>query len=73
MAYFGSMVTSLNFGRIFVIKRLIVLSTIIHILFYFIDPNYSYVGFGKFIVMLLNIAVRILMAVGNTFIAIYVI
>ena len=44
-----------------------------HILFYFLDPNYSYTGFGKFIVISLNISIRILMAVGNTFLAIYVI
>jgi OCT family organic cation transporter-like MFS transporter 4/5 len=73
LAYFGSMVTSLNFGRIFVIKRLIILSAIIHVLFYFFDPNYAYAGFGKLVVVTLNISVRILMAVGNTFLAIYVI
>lgn len=73
LAYFGSMLTSLNFGRIYVIKRLIVLSAIIHVLFYFLDPNYAYHGFGKFIEVTLNISVRILMAVGNTFLAIYVI
>lgn len=73
LAYFGSMVTSLNFGRIFVIKRLIILSAIIHIMFYFLDPNYSYTGLGKFVVVTLNISVRVLMAVGNTFLAIYAI
>jgi hypothetical protein len=52
---------------------LIVFSAIIHILFYFLDPHYAYTGFGKFIVVTLNISVRILMAVGNTFLAIYVI
>jgi hypothetical protein len=67
------MVTSLNFGRIFVIKRLIVLAAIGHILFYFIDPNYHYSGFAKFLVVTLNIFIRILMAVGNTFLAIYAI
>lgn len=67
------MVTSLNFGRIFVIKRLIVMAAVVHMLFYFLDPNYGYVGFGKFIVVALNISVRVLMAVGNTFLAIYAI
>lgn len=67
------MVTSLNFSRVFIIKRLIVLSAVVHILFYFIDPTYDYIGFGKFMVIILNVTVRILMAVGNTFLAIYVI
>jgi len=67
------MVTSLNFGRVFVIKRLIVVAAIVHGLFYFVEANYVYAGLGKLLVVTLNIGVRILMAVGNTFLAIYVI
>jgi hypothetical protein len=73
LAYFGSMLTSLNFGRVFVIKRLLVMSAIVHLMFYFVIPEYAYMGFSKFVVVMLNIFVRILMAVGNTFLAIYVI
>ena len=67
------MLTSLNFGRIFIIKRLLIFSAITHALFYFIDPAYNYSGFGKLMVVTLNIAIRILMSVGNTFLAIYAI
>lgn len=49
------------------------MAAVVHMLFYFLDPNYGYVGFGKFIVVALNISVRVLMAVGNTFLAIYAI
>jgi len=73
MAYFGSMVTSLNFGRVFVIKRLIIGASIAHILFFFIDPAFSYSGFGKIIIVVLSIVIRILMSAGNTFLAIYAI
>ena len=73
MAYLTSMLTSLNFGRIYVIKRLLIFSAIAHLIFFFIDPQFSYSGFAKFIVVLLNISIRVLMSVGNTFLAIYVI
>lgn len=67
------MLTSLNFGRIYVIKRLIIASAVVHLLFYFIDPLYVYSGFGKFVVVILNICLRLLMSAGNTFLAIYAI
>ena len=73
MAYFGAMLTSLNFGRVYVIKRLIIASAIVHLLFFFIDPVYVYSGFGKFVVLILNISLRVLMSAGNTFLAIYAI
>ena len=73
LAYFGSMLTSLNFGRVFVIKRLLIMSAIVHLIFYFVIPEYAYAGISKFMVVTLNIFVRLLMAVGNTFLAIYVI
>jgi hypothetical protein len=73
IAYFGSMVTSLNFGRVFVIKRLIIAASVVHILFFFFDPIYKYTGFGHFIIIVLSIAIRILMSAGNTFLAIYAI
>ncbi len=67
------MLTSLNFGRIFVIKRLLIFSAICHVLYYFVIPGYDYHGFGKFLQITLNIVIRVLMSIGNTFLAIYTI
>lgn len=65
------MVTSLNWGRVFVIKRLIILSGIVHACYYFIQPHDNYTGFSKAVIILLDIFVRVLMSFGNTFLAIY--
>ena len=65
------MLTSLNLGRVYVIKRLLIAAGVIHICFYFIGPLNSYHGFGKVIVMTFDIAVRLTVSIGNTFLAIY--
>jgi hypothetical protein len=64
-------VSSLNLGRIFVIRRLIIISSIVHLLYYFIQPHDNYTGISKTIVLILDIVIRILMSYGNTFLAIY--
>ena len=71
VAYLGSIVTSLNLGRIFVIKRLLIAAAIVHLLYYFVQPHDEYKGFSKAVVLILDIVVRILMSFGNTFLAIY--
>ena len=67
------MINSLNFGRVYVIKRLLIFAGVIHIIYYFIGPLITYSGFGKVLVISANILVRVLMSVGNTFLAIYTI
>jgi hypothetical protein len=71
IAYLISMITSLNYGRVFIIKRLLIASAIVHLSYYFIQPHDAYSGFSKAIVMMLDIVVRMLMSFGNTFLAIY--
>ena len=68
-----SILTSLNNHRIFFIKRLLIFAGIVHICYYFIGPLNEYHGFSKVIVMTFDIGVRVLMSVGNTFLAIYAI
>ena len=63
--------TSLNLGRVFVIKRLLIIAGVIHICYYFIGPLSYYHGFGKVIVMTFDIGVRLTVSIGNTFLAIY--
>lgn len=67
------MLTSLNYGRVYVIKRLLIFSGCFHICYFFIGPLSDYHGFARFIVMIFDIAIRVLMSVGNTFLAIYAI
>ena len=71
IAYLASIISSLNLGRIFVIRRLLVFSSIVHLLYYFIQPHDQYTGFSKTIILFLDIIVRLLMSYGNTFLAIY--
>ena len=73
IAYLLSILTSLNLGRVFVIKRLLIIAGVIHLVFYFIGPLNSYHGFGKLIVMTFDIGVRLTVSIGNTFLAIYAI
>lgn len=53
ISYLTAIVTSVNFGRVMVIKRLIVLSAIAHLVFYFIQPHDKYTGFSKATILLL--------------------
>lgn len=55
----------------FVIKRLVGLAAIFHLSYYFIQPHDHHSSFAVVLIFLLDIAVRILMSIGNTFIAIY--
>lgn len=71
IAYLTAILTSLNFGRIFVIKRLVLFSVAAHLCFYFVQPHDHHKGFSKAVILLLEILIRILMAFGNTFLAIY--
>jgi OCT family organic cation transporter-like MFS transporter 4/5 len=71
IAYMVSILTSLNLGRVFVIKRLLLLAGIIHVCYYFIGPLNEYHGFSKVIVMTFDIGVRVTVSIGNTFLAIY--
>jgi OCT family organic cation transporter-like MFS transporter 4/5 len=65
------MITSLNYGRVYFIKRLLIVSAVVHLIYFFITPKDHYFGFLKIFVMSLDICVRVLMSVGNTFLAIY--
>jgi hypothetical protein len=71
IAYLSSVATNINLKRLYVIKRLIVMSAAVHLCFYFIQPNLNYSGLSKAVIILLDIIIRILMAYGNTFLAIY--
>lgn len=71
IAYLAAILTSVNFGRLLVIRRLLLLAAVAHLTFYFVQPHQGYTGFGKAAVFLLEIGVRVLMAFGNTFLAIY--
>lgn len=73
IAYFLSILTSLNLGRVYVIKRLLIIAGVIHIFYFFIGPLNMYHGFSKVIVMTFDIGVRLTVSVGNTFLAIYAI
>ena len=73
IAYFMSMLTSLNLGRVFVIKRLLIIAGIIHLCYFFIGPLNSYHGLSKVLVMTFDIGVRLTVSIGNTFLAIYAI
>ena len=73
IAYFLSILTSLNLGRVYVIKRLLLIAGVIHIFYFFIGPLNMYHGFSKVIVMTFDIGVRLTVSVGNTFLAIYAI
>lgn len=73
IAYIFSLVNSLNSGRVHFIKRLIIAASIVHLLYFFVQPHDSYTGVAKGLVMGLDISVRILMSIGNTFLAIYTI
>ena len=73
IAYLSSMITSLNFDRISIIKKLLIISGVVHILYFFIGPLTTYHGFGKLFVVLESTLVRVLMSIGNTFLAIYAI
>jgi OCT family organic cation transporter-like MFS transporter 4/5 len=66
-----AIVTSINFGRVYVIRRLIIVAIIAHLCFYFIQPHDKYQGLAKAAVLLLEILIRLLMSFGNTFLAIY--
>lgn len=70
-SYLTAIVTSINFGRIYVIKRLLIISGITHLCFYFIQPHDHHTGISKAVIFLLDILVRVLMSFGNTFLAIY--
>ena len=71
VAYMVSILTSLNYHRLFFIKRLVVVAGVIHLCYYFVDPSVEYHGLSKVIVMTLNISVRVIVSVGNPFLAIY--
>lgn len=71
IAYLSSVATNINLKRLYVIKRLIVMSAAVHLCFYLIQPKLSYTGLMKAVIILLDIIIRILMAYGNTFLAIY--
>ena len=66
-----SIVTSLNLGRVYFIKRLLLVSGAIHMCYFFIGPLSTYHGFGRFMVMTFDIGIRVTVSVGNTFLAIY--
>lgn len=67
------MITSLNYARVYFIRRLLVTAAVVHLIYYLVQPKDSYEGFLKVFVMILDILVRVLMSVGNTFLAIYTI
>lgn len=71
IAYLSSVATNINFERLYVIKRLLVVSAVIHLLYYFVQPHTEYAGFSKGLILVLGICIRILMSYGNTFLAIY--
>lgn len=71
IAYLSSVATNINLGRLFVIKRLLVVSAVVHLCFYFIQPRDDYTGFSKVIILILGILIRLLMSYGNTFLVIY--
>jgi len=54
-----------------VITRLIVISAAVHLCFYFVQPKVKYLGLTNGVILVLGIVIRILMAYGNTFLAIY--
>jgi hypothetical protein len=45
IAYLSSVATNINLGRIFVIRRLLVVSAVVHLCFYFIVPLDHHEGF----------------------------
>lgn len=71
IAYFLSILTSLNLGRVYFIKRLLLVSGMIHLCYYFIGPLNLYTGLGRFLVIVFDISIRVTVSVGNTFLAIY--
>jgi OCT family organic cation transporter-like MFS transporter 4/5 len=72
VAYLSSVATNINLQRLYVIKRLLIASAVVHLCFYFVHPmEHLYTGGAKIGVMLLEIGIRILMSYGNTFLAIY--
>ena len=71
IAYLSSVATNINLRRLFVIKRLLIVSAFFHLCFYFIQPQHNYTGFSKGIIITLWIIIRLLMSYGNTFIVIY--
>jgi OCT family organic cation transporter-like MFS transporter 4/5 len=71
IAYLSSVVININYQRLFVITRLIILSAAVHLCFYFVQPRDDYSGFPKAVILILDILIRILMSYGNTFLAIY--
>ena len=70
VAYFGSMLTSLHIGRMLVIRRIVVAAAVVHIL-YFFAPLLGASSLGRFIILVLDVLVRVIVAFGNTFLAIY--
>ena len=71
VAYLSSVATNINLGRLFVLRRLLVVSAVVHLCFYFIQPRDNYTGLPKAIILILWILIRLLMSYGNTFLAIY--
>lgn len=71
IAYLSAILTSINFGRVLVIRKLLMLSAAVHLCFYLVPPHDQHAGVAKAAVLLLEIVIRILMAFGNTFLAIY--
>jgi MFS family permease len=71
IAYLAAILTSVNYGRVLVIKHLIAVAAAAHLCFYFVPPHDFHTGFAKVLVLLLEILIRVLMAFGNTFLAIY--
>jgi OCT family organic cation transporter-like MFS transporter 4/5 len=71
IAYMSAIVTSINFGRVYVIKRLIIVSAAAHLCYYFVQPHDHHKGYAKAAILLLDIFIRIIMSFGNTFLAIY--
>ena len=73
IAYLVSIFMSLNYDRIFFIKRLLIVTGLVHILYFFVDPSNDYHGISKFVLILIEMSVRILTSMGNSFLAIYAI
>lgn len=73
LAYLAAILTSVNFGRVLVIRRLLLFAALAHLCFYFVQPHQGHTGISKVAILLLEILVRVLMAFGNTFLAIYTI
>jgi hypothetical protein len=53
IAYLTAILTSINFGRVLVIKRLLLFAAIAHLCFYFVPPHDHHTGLSKVVILLL--------------------